>query len=695
MFFFFEDASNFAGGFLRFNELDGRIQIVKCQPGRLPPQPGHQMGPPQPGSHPAGGCAAMPPQGGQPQPGSHPADGSMPPQGWQPQPGSHPAGCAAMPPQQGQMGPPQPGSHPAGGSMPPQGWQPQPGSHPAGCTAMPPQQGQMGPPQPGSHPAGGSMPPQGWQPQPGSHPAGGSMPPQGWQPQPGAMPPQQGQMGPPQPGSHPAGGSMPPQGWQPQPGSHPAGCAAMPPQQGQMGPQPGSHPAGGSMPPQGWQPQPGSHPAGCAAMTPQQGQMGPPQPGSHPAGGCASMPSQPASHAWANYTGVAGLDSDNDVQPDLEPENLPCERVWFQKLGPLSFPTNPLGDWSVYRHLSSKKEFKALMTPRAILIDDFLFAKAGISATCNICAAARGYREHLGGPGHYSTLSKSYVKCGISVESVRLGLYNKWQIPGGWLRINEMDGAIDLAKGLTEPSDPRAHLLQNSPPEPSQMPQPRPPEPQERQSGASFNATGSPSQPPAGWGSVPERSASGPSQPPGGWGSVPEGSASRPSQPPAGWGSVPEGSASGPSQPPGGRGSVPEDREIDECSEFSFCDRGVPTTSGGVQADDIERPTTTMPRSFQPGDFSGSSRPRRAPRWASVPEGRETDESSEFSFAGRDVHGFPVAGTGGPEDSDERIDHKKIVEVCWKKLWNEKGDVSESAKTIQTKFEQFGIQTAS
>ena len=389
------------------------------------------------------------------------------------------------------------------------------------------------------------------------------------------------------------------------------------------------------------------------------------------------MPSQPASHAWANYTGVAGLDSDNDVQPDLEPENLPCERVWFQKLGPLSFPTNPLGDWRAYSHLKSKKEFKALMTPRAILIDDFLFAKTGIWPTCNICAAARGYREHLGGPGHYSTLSKSHVKCGISVESVRGGLYNKWQIPGGWLRINEMDGAIDLAKGLTEPSDPRAHLLQNPPPEPSQMPQPRSPEPQETQSGASFNATGSPSQPPGGWGSVPE-SASGPGQPPG-------------------WGSVPEGSASGPSQPGnGGWGSVPEDREIDECSEFSFCDRGVPTTPGGVQADDIERPTTTVPRSFQPGDFSGSSRPRRAPRWASVPEGRETDESSEFSFAGRDgPHGFPVAGTGGPEDSDERIDHKKIVEVCWKKLWNEKGDVSESAKTIQTKFEQFGIQAAS
>ena len=441
------------------------------------------------------------------------------------------------------------------------------------------------------------------------------------------------------------------------------------------------------------------------------------------------MPSQPAAHAWANYTGVAGLDSDNDVQPDLEPENLPCERVWFQKLGPLSFPTNPLGDWRAYSHLKSKKEFKALMTPRAILIDDFLFAKTGIWPTCNICAAARGYREHLGGPGHYSTLSKSHVKCGISVESVRGGLYNKWQIPGGWLRINEMDGAIDLAKGLTEPSDPRAHLLQNPPPEPSQMPQPRSPEPQETQSGASFNATGSPSQPPggwgsvpegsasgpgqppAGWGSVPETSASGPSQPPGGWGSVPEGSASGPSQPPAGWGSVrsasgpsqpppgwgsvPEGSASGPSQPPGGWGSVPEDREIDECSEFSFCDRVVPTTPVGVQGDDIQRPTTTMPRSFQPGDFSGSSRPRRAPRWASVPEGRETDESSEFSFAGRDVHGFPVAGTGGPEDSDERIDHKKILEVCWKKLWNEKGDVSESAKTIQTKFEQFGIQAAS
>ena len=266
------------------------------------------------------------------------------------------------------------------------------------------------------------------------------------------------------------------------------------------------------------------------------------------------------------------------------------------------------------------------MTPRAILIDDFLYEKARISATCNICAAARGYKEHLGGPAHYSKLSKDYVKCGVPVESVRGGLYNKWQIPGGWVRINEMDGAIDLAKGLAEPSDVRTHVLQNPPPEPSPVPQSPPP---------SFNATGGPSRP--------------------------------------GW------------------GSVPEDREMDECSEFSFCGHGVTTGPGVPQADD-EREPQGMPRSFQPGDFSGiqpgPSRPRRTARWGSVPEGREMDEYSEFSFSG---------GTGGlfGEDSDERIDHKKILELCWKKLWNEKRDVSESAQAIQTKFGEFGIQTAS
>ena len=560
-----------------------------------------QMGPPQPA-----GCASM--QMGPPQPAGCASTQMGPPQ---------PTGCAYT-----QMGPPQPAGCASTQMGPPQ---------PAGCGSMqmgPPQPAgcastQMGPPQPPQAASCASM--QMGSPQPAGCASTQMGPPQ---------PPQAAscasmQMGPPQPAGCASTQMGPPQ--PPQAAScasmqmgppQPAGCASM-----QMGP---------PQPPQA---------ASCASM-----QMGPPQPtgrastqmGPQPTGGAYTQmgPPQPASHAWANYTGVVGFDSDTDVQPDLDPANLPCESTWFQKLGPLSCPTSLGGDWKTYRHLQSRKEFKALMAPRAILIDDFLYEKARISATCNICAAARGYKEHLGGPAHYSKLSKDYVKCGIPVESVRGGLYNKWQIPGGWVRINEMDGAIDLAKGLAEPSDARTHVLQNPPPaepspvtpEPSPVPQSPPPEPR-----PSFNATGS---------TIPSR---------------------------PGW------------------GSVPEDREMDECSEFSFCGHGV-TTTGVPQADDErdERPQG-MPRSFQPGDFSGSqpgpSRPRRTARWGSVPEGREMDEYSEFSFSG---------GTGGLfEDSDERIDHKKILELCWKKLWNEKGDVSESAQAIQTKFGEFGIQTAS
>ena len=114
------------------------------------------------------------------------------------------------------------------------------------------------------------------------------------------------------------------------------------------------------------------------------------------------------------------------------------------------------GDWRSYPHLGSRKVFKDMMTPRAEVFMNHVWKVSRHEASCQICAASRGYNEHLGGPAHFKMLCDTYVPNGAVVAEVRVRLWNKLAIPGGWIRMNELDGAIEVARGADPDLQPQA-----------------------------------------------------------------------------------------------------------------------------------------------------------------------------------------------------------------------------------------------
>ncbi|CAE6938217.1 unnamed protein product, partial [Symbiodinium sp. KB8] len=93
------------------------------------------------------------------------------------------------------------------------------------------------------------------------------------------------------------------------------------------------------------------------------------------------------------------------------------------------------------------------MTPRAKIIEDVLYNQpAPIDPQCSFCERHRGYAEHLGADKHWRALYPDFTGEGVCIEKVRPRAWNKWRIMGGWIRINELDGAIELSKGNNEPS---------------------------------------------------------------------------------------------------------------------------------------------------------------------------------------------------------------------------------------------------
>ena len=135
---------------------------------------------------------------------------------------------------------------------------------------------------------------------------------------------------------------------------------------------------------------------------------------------------------------------------------------------PLSWSARPKADWRLYAHLGSQRAFREGMRPRAEMVVNAMSSWARMgwiapSLECRICDGCRGYEEHLGGPKHYATLSQRYMLDGVAVEEVREQLWNSWPVPGGRLRINELDGAIQMLKGELRPPHAPPHG-QHSPP---------------------------------------------------------------------------------------------------------------------------------------------------------------------------------------------------------------------------------------
>eukprot|EP00913_Durusdinium_trenchii_P016474 g15485.t1 len=118
------------------------------------------------------------------------------------------------------------------------------------------------------------------------------------------------------------------------------------------------------------------------------------------------------------------------------------------------------------------------MTPRADIMVRILASQPiPLDPQCTLCERHRGYNEHLGAEKHWKALYPTYTGDGVVISQVRDRVWNKVRIAGGWVRINELDGAIEMAKGTAEPQAMPA-AQQQAPPAfagAPQMPQMTPP----------------------------------------------------------------------------------------------------------------------------------------------------------------------------------------------------------------------------
>lgn len=137
--------------------------------------------------------------------------------------------------------------------------------------------------------------------------------------------------------------------------------------------------------------------------------------------------------------------------PGVEsPQQLPQEGIWYTIQPPCSEPTRSRGDYSAYPHLSGKAQFKQSMTPRAGVLVKILGAMS-IDPQCTLCERHRGYEEHLGAEKHWKALYPTYTGENVIIEDVKDLLWNQTKIPGGYVRLNELTGEIQMAKGIHEP----------------------------------------------------------------------------------------------------------------------------------------------------------------------------------------------------------------------------------------------------
>lgn len=129
------------------------------------------------------------------------------------------------------------------------------------------------------------------------------------------------------------------------------------------------------------------------------------------------------------------------------PEQLPESGVWFELLPQASFSTKANGDWNCYPHLASKSIFKGPMTKAAELVSMILERQpTPIWPECKVCDRSRGYAEHLGADKHYRMLWDKFYRNGAPLEETRKEAWQHWLIVGGELRINELDGAVQMLR---------------------------------------------------------------------------------------------------------------------------------------------------------------------------------------------------------------------------------------------------------
>jgi len=149
------------------------------------------------------------------------------------------------------------------------------------------------------------------------------------------------------------------------------------------------------------------------------------------------------------------------------------EGTWF-RIGDAGFCSRPNGDWNAYPHLSSKTSFKEFMKGRVDTVMAVLQKhQPNFWPECKLCGRSRGFEEHICGPKHFKELQERFWKEGHPMQPFIASedAWDLWQLPGGALRYNYIDGAVDLCKGPLPGGGGGGGQVQNPPP-PMNMQQP-------------------------------------------------------------------------------------------------------------------------------------------------------------------------------------------------------------------------------
>ena len=143
-----------------------------------------------------------------------------------------------------------------------------------------------------------------------------------------------------------------------------------------------------------------------------------------------------------------------------EPAKLPEQEVWFGVLEALSHKSHPDGDWHAYAHLSSRKSFfQPMIIPRVqevlALLERHKLGSTAMQPRCTLCNNSDDYAQHMGGPKHWSAL-RDHLPDRVPIRSLEQNFWNVWPIQGGFLRFNELTGAVEMSKGARQPGPPAA-----------------------------------------------------------------------------------------------------------------------------------------------------------------------------------------------------------------------------------------------
>mmetsp|Transcript_70540 Transcript_70540/g.131964 ORF Transcript_70540/g.131964 Transcript_70540/m.131964 type:complete len:491 (+) Transcript_70540:57-1529(+) len=128
------------------------------------------------------------------------------------------------------------------------------------------------------------------------------------------------------------------------------------------------------------------------------------------------------------------------------------ENTWWEVRGQLSEPTQQTGDWRAFPHLASKDSWKKVMQPRAGEMQSLMEHFGVHYPSCPVCTAdGRGnvgdFTDHIIGQNHFKALGRVCLLDNKPIAELRNQLWDTFRLPGGGIRINHADGAIEMCHG--------------------------------------------------------------------------------------------------------------------------------------------------------------------------------------------------------------------------------------------------------